>query len=473
MKTLAVAITLTLAAGVHGGEQLIVFTQPDASPLAQAFGGEHLDQLHELASRMRVPLTVVDVSAVGAPGEVRLTPLIMYQNHLGRSVYQGRYTTLNRVKNFVRTARRMPQGDATLKLSDIPVKQVGRARIGTPIKITELAGSQPDGFDGDAFARQMRGAITEALAKRDYATAKQAWFTRSDRLFYIDFYPYRSEAGKLFVSAALFSQFHCHQAVWTTGEQPITGRFDDAGEAFGRTAEALADQINRQLAASKIGDGWDAVSTATPTVTFEKLGLALPPAPEGAARVAAVDVAMPTAWTVDAEAAGGEPMIQFAFAAPLDGYAGEVRQLSGSMNLGDNAALASASGRFAVQAASLTMGEADLDAHIHGSLLRVKDHPTATFEFAKVESNANRLAFGQITPVTLVGRFTLMGRSIDLAVPGQLDAYVGDDGKVRLLFEGAWQLGIKREWGLEGPPGPAASQNTMNFRARIPLVGGG
>ena len=35
---------------------------------------------------------------------------MVYQNHRGRSVYQGRTTTPERIRNFIRTSRFVPPG---------------------------------------------------------------------------------------------------------------------------------------------------------------------------------------------------------------------------------------------------------------------------------------------------------------------------------------------------------------------------
>ncbi|MEL6986048.1 MAG: hypothetical protein AAFO29_26700, partial [Actinomycetota bacterium] len=65
-----------------------------------------------------------------------ITPLVAYQNHRGRSIYQGRYATLDRVKNFVRTSRFLPQGDEPLVRGGLPVWDLGQAKVGTPVKVT-------------------------------------------------------------------------------------------------------------------------------------------------------------------------------------------------------------------------------------------------------------------------------------------------------------------------------------------------
>lgn len=466
----ALIIAAVFASPTLADGELIVFTQPNASPLAESFEADYLDGLRELASKMKLSLRVIDAST-GAPEAVAITPLIVFQNHRGRSVYQGRYTTLPRVKNFVRTARRMPRADDVLALPNLPVKAFGRARVGTPIKITPLAGELPEGFSQDAFAAGALLAVQKGLAAGGFTVQDKAQIRRTDRLFYVDFYPYRGADGKLFISLALFSQFHCHEPVYTSGKVPVEGAFAQYTEAFETAAKRLATQVEAELKNTRFGDGIDALSQDVPVKTWEQLGLTLPDPPANASREPVGDVTLATDWTVDAKAGDSEPMVQFAFAAPLDGYAGEVSDVAGTMKLGKDGALADASGQFTVKTASLTMGEEDLDVHIHDSLLKVAKHPTATFRFDKVQSPLAKIAFGQVTPTTLVGKFTLMGKAIDLTAPASIEPYLDDDGNVRLLVEATWQLGIKDVWGLEGPPGPKSARNTMQFRAAFVLRG--
>ena len=456
---------LLLAAPAMAGEQLIVFTQPNASALAGTFQAEHLPAIEKLADDMGVAFKAVDATA-GAPDSVGITPLIVYQNHRGRSVYQGRYTTLPRLKNFIRTARYVPKAEDALTLTDLYVWDMRRAKVGSPIKITNLAGTLPEGFDQAAFKAEMRGALAGGF--KHYQSAATAAFDRTDRLFYMDLYPYRAEDGTLYVSVALFSQFHCHDPVFVQMETPVSGPWEDRAEVFARAAAMLEAEVARQITSSKIGDGFDVVSTEAPTKTFDDLGLPLPAKPAGGTDAAPITGELPATWAIDAEAAAREPMIQFAFAAPLDSYAGEVADVSGTLAI-NKADIAQTTGTITVQTESLTMGEEDLDAHIHGGLILVEQHPTARFEIRSIQTDRDAIAWSQITPVVLVGRFTLMDKTIDLTVPASIEPYIAEDGSPRLEIIGTWQLRIDRVWGLAGPDGPADASNTMNFRSRLIL----
>ena len=118
-------------------EQLIVFVQPDVSPVAKSFRQRRLPQIRKLAQTLGVDLYEVDARK-GSPSTVGITPLIVYQNHRGRSIYQGRTTTPERIRNFIRTSRFVPQGKAPNRRENIPVWQEGRSRIWAPLKVAAM-----------------------------------------------------------------------------------------------------------------------------------------------------------------------------------------------------------------------------------------------------------------------------------------------------------------------------------------------
>jgi len=101
-------------------EQFIVFVQPDVSPAAQAFRQRHLPQIRKLAQTLGVDIQVVDARK-GSPSTVGITPLMVYQNHHGRSIYQGRTTTPERIRNFIRTSRFVPQGKEPNRRENISI----------------------------------------------------------------------------------------------------------------------------------------------------------------------------------------------------------------------------------------------------------------------------------------------------------------------------------------------------------------
>lgn len=448
-------------------EQMIVFVQPDASALAERFEAEQLPELKQLAERSGVSLVVIDLAqAPGVPAGVGITPLIAYQNHLGRSIYQGRYATLDRVRNFIRTSRFLPQGDEPLVRENLPVWDLGNAKVATPIKVTPLAfeaGASPG--EGDLTAERLGPAI--AAGDERFLWNDRVELGRSDRLFYTDYYPYLAADGRLYVSLALFSQFHCHEPVFTLTDGSLNGPFEDAAEVFARGAKILGDEIARQLQESALGDGFDVVSSETSAVSWEALGLVLPPKPEGASAEALADVQLAREWMIDEVAQEIRPAVQFKFPAPLDAYAGEASSVSGILTLGEGLSIEGMRGRFAADPSSVTMGEVDLDQAIHATMLEVEAFPEAFFEIESVETEFDQPAFGMVAAAVMRGEFTMKGVTIPLTVPVSIEAFLGDDGEPRLSIDGRWEVRLLDPFGIDGPPGDAPTNDTLIYTCHL------
>ncbi len=459
MPRLWIALLAVLLCLPTSAESLLVFVRGGASPLQERFVAEDLPVIEGLAAELGVPVRVVDLAETGeAPAEVKITPLLVFQDWRGRSVYQGRYATPDRITNFLRTARAMPQGEAPLVREGVPVWRTGRATVAVPLKVTGVtgpgAGRAEATLDADAFA----------AAARRFDAVDRVELGRADRLWYANFYPYAGESG-FAVSAELYSQFHCHEPVWTSFGSPAEA--STLPEAFDGAARALEAELVRQLAESPIGDGFDPVAEGVALASWEEMGLGLPERPAGTSAADAAGVELVKGWRIVADPDAG-PAVQFAFPAPLDGYAGEAGAVSGSLTLASIDAVAGLSGRIAADPASVTMGEDDLDGWIHDGVLKVNEHPEAAFVIERVDPGDDpALAFGRPTPMTLHGTFTMKGTSIPLSVPVQLEPFVGEDGGPRLRMDGAWTLGIAEPFGIDGPPGDEDASSKLRFSCRL------
>ena len=460
-----------------GDGQLVVVVQSGASPLADRFARQTLPRLRQLADEASVPLVVHDVAEVGqTPRGVEITPLIVFQNHRGRSIYQGRYETLDRVNNFIRTARYLPQGDDPLVREGLPVWEVGGgaggAIIAAPIKITETrtAGGGAVRFSGE-LQNEIERAIGEAEAR--FVWRERVELGRDDRLFYVDFYPYLDTAGQaedatsMYLGMALFSQFHCHEPIWTLDGGELRGTWGEAPQLFAEGFRRAAAEVARQLAESELGDGFDVVPAGVTRVEWEAAGLPLPAAPADADPAATADAELAEAWVIDQDVQADRPAVQFAFAAPLDGYAGEVLDVDGELMLGQGLTLAGMQIEVRADPATVTMGEVDLDAAIHGSMLEVEQHPEARFVVESVASEFERPAFGQVAAATLHGAFSMKGHTIPLSVPVSLEAILGSDGRPRLMLDGRWEVRLLEPFGIDGPPGEPPVNDTLIYRCHL------
>lgn len=438
-------------------EQLIVFVAPERSDLARTFEAEHLPSIRKVAQALGIPVRVVDTSG-GAPKEVAITPLLVFQDHRGRSVYQGRYANVDRIRNFLRTSRVVGQGDEGLNLSDVPVWRSGRAHIAGMLKVAPVSGKTPRNHDPDKFAVEAMRQIRKGLRK--FKSTRSITLGRSDRKFYLDFNPWLSDDNTLYLSVSLFSQFHCKEPVLMLPGSKFVGPWRDRKRLFRRAATALERAIVDTLASSRLGDGFDAVPKRTPDVTWSALGLALPPKPESETSRSA-GASLSRRWKLSSKRDGDASFLAFHFPAPLDSYAGEVGAVEGELIFDADLSIASATGHFQADPASVTMGEPDLDHALHGAaFLDARRFPVSRFVLESIEAEPGALAFGRQVPVTMRGSFLMKGVTVPLSARAFFEPVIGAGGGARLLVTGRFSLSVAA-FSIEGPDGPEPAKDTL------------
>ena len=447
-------------------EQLIVFVQPGASVVDEAFQDERFAGILKLAQQMGVRVHVVDATK-GAPEEIALTPLLVYQNYRGRSVYQGRTDTLKRIRNFIRTSRYVPQGKALNRREQIPVWQNGRARTWAPLKVSAVTGTTPKNYDHDEFIADAIIHLNKGFKK--FRMQKIVELGRADRGFYMDFYPWLSEDGTLFLTVAVFSQFYCHAPVF---QEKVIGPWKDRKKLF-RKAGALAEQtVARIIRDPQSGDAFDPIKTNVLKISWEKLGFELPPVPAKKATVTIAQLKLPHEWLLIPSGPADPPMIQFRFPAPLDNYAGEVKSGKGEFIFPANLHPSGATGYIEVNTSnSITMGDPVLDEAIRGSImLNTKAHPTSKFIIESVRGENRPIAFGQQTAARIRGQFSLKGKTVPLISMAELEPVIADTGKPHLLIRSTFKIDL-RTFNIEGADGPAPARHFLLFDANFRLKG--
>ena len=447
-------------------EQLIVFVQPGASSVDQIFQDERLADIRRLAEQMGVSVEIVDATK-GAPQEIALTPLLVFQNHRGRSVYQGRTNTLKRIQNFMRTSRFVPQGKALNRREQIPVWQYGRTRTWAPLKVAAVTGSPPTNYDHNDFVKLALKNINKGFEKFKMQTAVE--LDRADRGFYMDFYPWLSADGTLFLTVAVFSQFYCHAPVF---QEKIIGPWKDRKKLF-RKAGALAEQTVANIISNpQSGDSFDPVGEKVPGISWQKLGFELPAAPTKKATMAAAQLKLPHQWVLTPSDPADPPMIQFRFPAPLDNYAGEVTSGKGEFIFPVSLHPNGAKGFVEVNTGTaITMGDPILDEAIRGSImLNTRTYPTSRFIIESVISENQPVAFGQQSVAQIQGRFTLKGKTVPLTSMAEIEPVISDNGNPYLLIRSTFKIDL-RTFEIEGADGPAPARHTLLFDANFKLKG--
>ena len=439
-------------------EQLLVFLQSGASAVETTFQEQRLPEIRKLAESMGVSVHVVDARQ-GAPLRISLTPLVVYQNHRGRSIYQGRTTTTHRIRNFIRTSRFVPQGEELNRRERIPIWESGRSRIWAPLKVAAVTGSQPKKYDHEAFVAAALKNIGKGFKR--FRMQKVAELGRADRGFYMDFNPWLSQNGSLYLSLVLFSQFDCKAPVY---RKKITGPWNDRGKLFQDASVLMEKAVAEIISNPESGDSFDPVQTDVPQKGWEQIGFQLPPAPAAKTAELEASTKIPTNWVLTKSGPDEPPMIQFRFPAPIDNYAGEVFAAKGELRLPQSLMASGATGSIEIDTTtSITMGEPRLDEAIRGSMmLYTKKFPTAKFEVDSITSDDQPIAYGRLTPAIVTGTFTLKGRSVPLTSKTEFEPVVGEDGNPRLIVSGAFNIDL-RVFTIEGADGPEPARHTLLF----------
>ncbi|MEM1407776.1 MAG: YceI family protein [Bacteroidota bacterium] len=434
--------------------QIVVFV--DASKeLDRNFMEEYYDSMVETAQGLEIDIVKFDVKN-GAPEEITITPQIIFQNKFGRSFYIGRYAELSRFKVFLRTVARNPQTDKSNLKTEIMTYINGRSTTALPVKITELTGS----FSGNK--KEFHGKALAALYSgfEKFALKAQLDFKRTNRLFYLDVHPFVSEEGKLYLSYEIYSQFNCVVPVYSRLSSPFVAEFTDYENAFRQLAKILEGEVFRISQTSTIGDGFTPVAKTTAVTTWESLGLALK---KGEGSIQAGRIAIENIgdnWRVMGEIDKLTPIVQFNFYAPLDNYAGEVKQLAGTLNWNDNLL----SGRFVVDTRDVTMGEETYDKNVHKKHIKVKRFPGASFVFEDFKWHRNDILTPDAGARLISGTFSFMGKEQEIEATTQIVPVVEKNNEVRLLITSEFDLNVYEHSKVDGPDGPKDARENMQFK---------
>ena len=267
-------MTAQIADAASETEQLIIFVQPQDSPVDEMFMQRSLPEIQNMAQSMGIDVHVVDATR-GVPRSVTLTPLIVFQNYRGRSIYQGRTTTPGRIRNFIRTSRYVPQGEEPNRRTNIPVWSRDRSRLWAPLKVASVTGTPPQNYRRDKFTAEALDNIKKGFRK--FKLQKTAELGRADRGFWMDFYPWRSSDGTLFLSLALFSEFDCKKPVFS---DKIIGPWQKRTDLFRQAAVRMEDAVAQITADPANGDSFYPIARSVPLKNWKQIGLALPPAPK-------------------------------------------------------------------------------------------------------------------------------------------------------------------------------------------------
>lgn len=448
-------------------EELIVFIQQNNTPVSRAFQQNILPEIQKMALDLQIPVKIVPVTTKGVPSEIKITPLIVYQNYLGRSIYQGRTTTLDRIRTFIRTSRFIPQGKDPLIRKQTPVWEMDRSRVWAPVKITPVTGTRPQGYQDQDFQQEALDNIQKGF--QHFQFMDPVSLERADRGFYMDFYPWVSADNTLYLSFAVFSQFHCKEPVFHSRDNPVTGPWEDRGDLFQKAARLMENIVWEKVRDGQAGDGFDPVASSIPVIGWDDIGLSLPPSPEKRA-VKKVNSEVSLSWVLLPPETDQPSMVLFRFPSPLDNYSGEATRGKGEFQFPVNRNPAGATGYVEIDPSSVTMGQPDLDKVIQSSImLNTKQYPASRFTILSGEGETQKITYGGLFPVVFQGNLEIKGKTIPLHAVMEIEPVLNDDGEPLLILKGSFTIDLN-DFQIPGPDGPEESNHTLMFDVNFRLT---
>jgi polyisoprenoid-binding protein YceI len=463
---LLLGITETFFAQTAG--ELILFVQEDQK-VSQQLLAEDLAAIEKVAAGQNVTLKVVNLKGE-APEFISFTPALVFQNHLGRSVFRGRYKALGRLTNFVRAAQWEPQEATDYQKKNIMYLRRGKSVLASPVKITALSGTIPKGFSASEFDEEARSGLIKGMSEFEYK--KEMTLPAAARLFYMDFYPYRDKKGGLFVKLRVYSMFNCVEQVYES-ESSLYNKSGNVSALFEQAGRQMEEAVLAELNNPKYGDGIEPILNSLSVASFESLGLPLPEyTGEEKLKPNYGDLKTVDYWAFEKPVLESLPALQFQFPSPLDHYAGEAKKVDAYFDVPDIRTLKGIKGEIFVATKSITMGDAALDDHVFHSYLKTEQHPVSSYRFVIVDA-PNKLIPGEVQRIELEGDFEMNGKKVKLPAVGTVELIANEKGEPRLHVTGQFNLALRELYGIKGPDGPKeASDNLkfkLNFLMRPPL----
>ncbi|MEM9858852.1 MAG: YceI family protein [Bacteroidota bacterium] len=455
-----IILLLFFRASTLSAAQIIVFVD-ESKPLDKDFLKTYYPEIQGIAKALDIELLKLDISK-GAPVEITVTPQLIFQNEFGRSFYVGRYSELSRFKVFLRTVARNPQTEKSNFKNDILTYHQGRSTTALPVKVTQVSGS----YAGDQadFRNRALAAFNKGFKK--FSIEPQLDFKRTDRLFYLDIYPFISEEEKLYLSYEIFSQFNCVVPVYSRLTDPLVGEVSQFEAMFQKLAAIFENEVLKMSKEATNGDGFSIVSNSTASVSWEDLGLGEIKTINNLSveKIKAADLI--DTWVVASTIDKLTPMVQFNFYAPLDSYAGEVKNLNGTLKWKAK----ELSGSFMVNTKDVTMGEETYDKNVHKKYIKVKRFPEASFVFESFSITPATLLSGETDTYLIPGTFYFMGKSRNVTAATQIVPVKTASGTIQLVISSAFDLNIFEHSQVNGPDGPKEARENMQFKLNFTMT---
>lgn len=451
-------LLLSLSGLLQAQDRLILFTQP--GPLQEAFDAQTLEGLETFASEASLEILRVDARE-GVPQGIHATPAVAYAGGGGISLYRGRLNSAQRIETFARTSRWIPQVAAPRHWEEAHVWRRDRLASVLRLKVSHPTGHPGRNLDAENFQREWREHVLSSL--QSFKKEKDFSTSAADRLVYMDFYPWVAQDGTLYLSAALFSEFHCKEPVlFLKGSEALVGPWRRWPSLLKEATQRLEKTWLDNASSAILGDGLAPLSSQTPSITWKDLGVE---ATEKEAEPVLLSIA-PEQTLVSRQE--GPPPVLFQFPSPLDGYRGTFSKVNSHLTFGSEGWVGS-KGKVGVDMSSVTMGEDDLDKELlEPGMLGAKDHPEASYDYVITAWSGGDPREGKAGQAVLSGTFSFKGKSTEREVVADFKTLPAQAGGGWLWMQADLPLDI-RPYGVEEADGPAPARHTVKVVVNLIL----
>lgn len=445
--TLTYLLLLLMSAVSFGqGEKLIVFVQDTTHSYAdREFMAEYLPELIEYATSDQIEV-VVKQSAQGVLASATCTPAIYFSTANDLKYFKGRYKELNRIKNFIRSSRSIPQSEAPDTIINCYTVRDGKMQYTMPIKVTPVEGTAKNiglvsGSLDRLFKQDFSGASYKTLAIHPYFGRK----------YYFDFHPF-VDGKKVYISVEVYSEFHCKKPIYRS-ETPLVAKVDALADLVLSAKREALHAMFQNIDHGKYGDAHQVVLENNSVLTPESLGIKRD-AYQNTSQ-APFPAQLPDNWVFERAINPKTPIIQFGI--PNTIYIGEISELSADLNL------STMQGHATALQSTLFMGDDGLDASVQERIM-TKQFPSSTMRLNKVVKEPN-------TPINsyktyeylLMGELSFVGKTIDEEVLLNITPFMDEDNELKLYCNAEFKILLNRQFGIESGVGDSVEEDTVEF----------
>jgi len=417
-------------------EYLVIFVQDTTISFADKdFTENYLGDIKDFAEKNEIEVIVRDIKN-GVFEETPFTPSIYFANNINFSLYVGRYTELNRFKNFVRSARSIRRHNKPILHRNAFSYQNHKMPYSFPVKVTDVKGN----YKGD------KKKLKEKLLKYAYQDFSGLEFEEErqhpafGRKYYMDFYPY-VDNKKLYINTSAFSEFNCKKPIYKQNIE-ISGKLKDAEKIIEEAKIVMLKAIKEEQLRGEKGDAHTLFPKSVKNITPEEIGINIekeaPP----------LDIPFPKdisdKWEYRGPVNAKTSVLQFN--VPSSIYAGEMKGFHAEIDFH------SMKGKGQVDMSTLSMGDHGLDASVSDRIL-TKKHLTSSIKLKNILKSPEDGISGFKDHEYLINcDFTFVGKTIEREVVITFTPFM-DGEELLIQCQAQFDIRLLESFGIESGVG--------------------